>query len=179
VPDRTPLPFRLAKALKRARRQMTNAMRAELEPIQMPLHTVQILKRLVTQGQQSQLALARHIEEEPAGLSRLVAELESKGLVVRRRDPDDNRRVLVAATPAGQALVARAQPRLLAGIETVVSRLTRAEQSALCELLEKLAPDDEAGGEDAVAPSTAPPRGRARTVRPRASSPARSRSAAR
>jgi len=167
VPDRNPLPFRLAKALKRARRQITNAMRAELEPLQMPLHTVQILKRLVTEGQQSQLALARHIDQEPAGLSRLIADLESKGLVVRRRDPDDNRRVLVAATPAGQALVARAQPRLLAGIEAVSSRLTRAEQGALCDLLEKLAPDDEAAVEDAPSPAaTSAPR-RTRGARPR------------
>ena len=60
----------------------------------------------------------------------------------RRRDPNDNRRVLVTATPAGEALIARAQPAVLAGIESVVSRLTRQEQAELTRLLEKLAPAD-------------------------------------
>jgi DNA-binding MarR family transcriptional regulator len=52
--------------------------------------------------------------------------------------------VLVTATPAGEALIARTQPAVLAGIESVVSRLTRQEQAELARLLEKLAPADSA-----------------------------------
>ena len=144
VSDREPIAYRLAKVIKRARRQMSNAVREQVEPIGTTLHAVQIIKLAVAQGQLSQLELARQVEQEPAALCRLVADLESKRLVVRRRDPEDNRRVLVAATPAGEALLARAQPRVRSGLEGMIRRLTRDEQVALCELLEKLAPDDEA-----------------------------------
>ncbi len=136
--------YRLARLIKRARRQMANAVRERLEPRNTSLHTVQIMKRIVADEQLNQLELARQIELEPAALCRLVSDLEDRGLVVRRRDPDDNRRVLVAATAAGQTLLARAQPHVLAGIEAMLARLTRTEQRELTRLLEKLAPEDEA-----------------------------------
>lgn len=109
----------------------------------MSLHAVQIIKH-AAQSEQNQLELARQMELEPAALCRLVVDLETQRLVTRRRDPDDNRRVLVGGTPAGEALMARAQPAVLAAIESVVSRLTRPEQTELARLLEKLAPPDEA-----------------------------------
>ncbi len=136
--------YRLARLIKRARRQMANAVRERLEPRNTSLHTMQIMKRIVADEQLNQLELARQIELEPAALCRLVSDLEDRGLVVRRRDPDDNRRVLVAATAAGQTLLARAQPHVLAGIEAMLARLTRTEQRELTRLLEKLAPEDEA-----------------------------------
>lgn len=56
-------------------------------------------------------------------MTRTVAELESRGYVVRRQDPDDGRAVLVAAAEAGDAAVLDA-------------RATRAQLVA--ELLERL-----------------------------------------
>jgi DNA-binding MarR family transcriptional regulator len=139
----------LAQLIKRARRQIGNAIRERLEPMGTSLHTVQILRRVTTQGKLSQLDLARQIELEPAALCRRVAELDAEGLVACRRDPHDQRRVLVAATRAGAALLARAEPKAVAGIEALVSRLTRKEQTTLRRLLEKLAPDDEPSTEAA------------------------------
>jgi DNA-binding MarR family transcriptional regulator len=129
--------------IKRARRQLTNAIRDHLEPVGMSVHAVQIVKHTAAQGELNQLELARQMEMEPATLCRLVVDLETQQLITRRRDPDDNRRVLVGGTAAGEALMARAQPAVLAGIQSVVSRLTRQEQAELARLLEKLAPGDE------------------------------------
>jgi DNA-binding MarR family transcriptional regulator len=133
----------LAKLIKRARRQIGNAIRERLDPIGTSLHTVQIIRRVTEDGEANQLELARQIEMEPAALCRRVTELEAEGLVLRRRDPDDHRRVLVTATPAGVALLARAHPKAMAALEAMVSRLTLKEQSALRRLLEKLAPEDD------------------------------------
>jgi DNA-binding MarR family transcriptional regulator len=143
VSEREQSAYVLAKLIKRARRQIGNAIRERLEPIDTSLHTVQIIRRVTEDGEVNQLELARQIELEPAALCRRVTELEAEGLVVRRRDPGDHRRVLVAATPAGAALLARAHPQVVAGIEALVSRLTHKEQTALRLLLEKLAPEDE------------------------------------
>jgi MarR family transcriptional regulator, lower aerobic nicotinate degradation pathway regulator len=138
VPPREPSAYRLAKLVKRARRQMTNALRERLEPMGTSLPVIQIMKRVVEEGALNQLDLARKIELEPSALCRIVVELESRRLVVRTRDPQDNRRVLVSATPAGETLLRHAQPHMRAGLETMASRLTRAERTELCRLLEKL-----------------------------------------
>jgi DNA-binding MarR family transcriptional regulator len=142
VSEREKSAYRLALLLKRARRQLTNAMRERLEPLGTSLHTIQVLKRTTGEQELNQLELARQAEMEPAALCRLLNDMEDERLIARRRDPDDNRRVLVTATSAGEALIARTQPAVLAGIESVVSRLTRPEQTELARLLEKLAPVD-------------------------------------
>ena len=135
--------YALAQLIKRARRQITNAVRERLEPLGTSLHAVQIIRHVMEQRELNQLELARQIEVEPAALCRRMTELEAEGLVERRRDPDDHRRVLVTATSSGAALLARAQPKAVAGIEAMVSRLTDREQTTLRRLLEKLAPEDE------------------------------------
>jgi hypothetical protein len=50
--------------------------------------------------------------------------------------------VLMTATASGSALIARAQPRVLAGVNATFSRLSRAEHGELCRLLEKVGGDE-------------------------------------
>jgi DNA-binding MarR family transcriptional regulator len=145
--------YRLAHLFKRVRRQLQSRIREHLEPAGISLPTVQIIKRMAAGGSPSQLELAQDIELEPAALCRLVTELEEQRLVVRRRDPEDKRRVLVSPTRDGLALLTRTQPLVLAGINATVSRLTAAEQAQLCRLLEKLADGD--GATEARLPETA------------------------
>ncbi len=123
---------------------MSNAIRAQLEPMDVSLPVIQIIKRVTADGGLSQLELAQELELEPGALSRLLTYLEAQRLVTRRRDPGDKRRVLMAPTASGTALVARAQPRVSAGVGATFSRLTRVEQGELRRLLEKLACGDEA-----------------------------------
>lgn len=130
--------YRLAKLIKKAGRQLANAIRAELEPIGVSMPVVQLMKLAISGGDLSQIEVAEEIDLEPGALCRLLGDLEEQKLVTRRRDPDDKRRVLVAATASGSSLLSRARPRVLAGVDAMFSRLTRAEQGALCRLLEKL-----------------------------------------
>ena len=138
VPTREQFAYHLATLLKKARRQMTLAIKAELEPTGACLAAIHLLKRATAGDSLSQLELSQEIELEPAALSRLLAELEEDALVVRRRDPHDKRRVLMEATPAGLALLERTRPLVLAGVKTMTSRLDQDEQRELCRLLEKL-----------------------------------------
>lgn len=117
---------------------MANVLRAELEPIGVSLPVVQILRRIASGGDLSQLELAQELELEPGALSRLLTDLEEQRLVTRRRDPNDKRRVLMTSTAAATSLLTRAQPRMLAGLNGMFSRLTRVEQDDLRRLLEKL-----------------------------------------
>lgn len=134
--------YRLAKLVRKAWRQMSNGARMELEPFGTSLPVVQIIKRIVSGEDMSQLEVAQELELEPAALCRLVTELEAQDLVTRRRDPGDKRCVLMTATPSGVALLARTQPRVLASVEAKLSRLTGPERGELCRLLEKLTHDE-------------------------------------
>lgn len=53
------------------------------------------------------LEIAERMVERAPGITRLLDRLEAKGLVVRKRCPEDRRQVLCRITPAGLALLAR------------------------------------------------------------------------
>jgi DNA-binding MarR family transcriptional regulator len=169
VPEREQTAYRLARLIKKARRQLTNAIRAELEPIGASMPVVQLMKLVLSGGDLSQLEVSQEIELEPGALCRLLADLEEQKLVTRRRDPEDKRRVLVTATKSGSSLLERAQPRVLAGVDAMFSRLTRDEQAELCRLLENLT------RAEAAPERRAPVARRARSRRPRGMMPRRER----
>jgi DNA-binding MarR family transcriptional regulator len=54
-------------------------------------------------------ALGRRLHLDSGTLTPLLKRLAAEGLVTRRRDPKDERRLLIALTPAGAALKARAR----------------------------------------------------------------------
>lgn len=72
--------------------------------------------------------------------------LESDGFVVRLRDPDDRRGVLIQLTPRGRKLVDDAVETRLADAEEAVSSLHRSESRVLAKLLRRLIVAQEGGG---------------------------------
>lgn len=82
---------------------------------------------------------ARHVAEE-SGISRgtltgVVTTLERRGLVRRRRHPDDRRSVLVAITSSGDALMARLFPVFNAEEAKVSTDLDDAQKAQLADAL--------------------------------------------
>jgi DNA-binding MarR family transcriptional regulator len=85
---------------------------------------------------------ARHVAAE-AGISKgtltgVLTTLEGRGLLVRRVHPEDARRVLVALTPKGSALMAELFPRFNAQEAVVTAPLADADRPVLAELLRAL-----------------------------------------
>jgi DNA-binding MarR family transcriptional regulator len=72
-------------------------------------------------------------------LTAALKPLERRGLVASSADPDDMRSRLVALTPAGRSLLARAVPIWRATHNTIERSLPRPDRSRLLELLDKLA----------------------------------------
>ncbi len=64
-------------------------------------------------------------------MTTLVTHLEERGLVERRRDPDDGRGVLVSITPAGRAHLDRGRRAVAAGFSARIGRLPREDARAL------------------------------------------------
>lgn len=79
--------------------------------------------------------LARLEQVSAPSMTRTVSELESRGLIVRRVDPDDGRAIQVAVTPAGLDAI-------------LVARAARAE--VIAELLDEMTPAELAKVEAAL-----------------------------
>lgn len=77
--------------------------------------------------------LARAEEVTPATISRLVAELERAGLVVREADPRDARKQWIVATSRGQAVVVQGHARRIAPLAQATAVLTDEERKKLDE----------------------------------------------
>lgn len=120
----------------------------KLEEAGYSMTTWAVLAPLVKLGPTSQRDIAAGIGLHPAGVSRLIDDLEGEGLVRRRRDEQDRRRAFVEATPRGKAIWTAAEPLVAASLKDVLSPLSVDEQRQLRKLLRKLVMSDQILGCD-------------------------------
>lgn len=96
----------------------------------------------------TQQALAQRLAIDRTNLVGLLNELESAGLLARRRDAADRRRHIVELTEAGRETLDRAERALEAAEAEVLGALSGVERCQLYELLQRAAagqaPDCEA-----------------------------------
>jgi len=104
-----------------------------------------LLSRLGKEGDASASALAAAERIRPQAVVPTLAALQERGLIERRPDPSDGRRLLISLSPAGRTMFQGAQ---LEGDEwltkAIQDRLTPAERTTLVEalkLLERLTTD--------------------------------------
>jgi len=98
--------------------------------------------------------IALHGVMHKSTVSRAVAALEQRGLIVRRPNQDDRREELLALTHEGREIYEALAPQALAFEERFVSVLTAEEQETLVSLIDRLsgharsmAPEGEREGE--------------------------------
>ena len=107
-----------------------------------------LLSALATVNKDGPMRLAElsHLEQVSApSTTRLVAELESQGLVSRRPDPVDGRAILISVTPKGTDTVLRARSARGAMIEEMFSQLSEDEIAAITAALPALEKANDAG----------------------------------
>lgn len=97
-----------------------------------------VLDELAHRDGVSASALAATLGLDPSHLSRLVAGLERRGLVLRARDRDDARRVSLALTGAGRRAFAEQDARARAEAERMLAPLSDGEQRRLAEAMETI-----------------------------------------
>lgn len=100
-----------------------------------------LLTALVCSGPLRSGALAEHVHSDASTISRQVAALVGRGLVVRQADPGDGRATLLAATPAAQALVEDKRQHRDEQYARVLAGWSAADVRALAPLLGRLAAD--------------------------------------
>ena len=82
--------------------------------------------------------LAARTFTHQSSVSVVVTRLVARGLVARTAYPDDARRVTLALTPRGRALLRKAPQTLQSRVLASLERLSRSERKALVEGLERL-----------------------------------------
>ena len=95
----------LASALRLAVMRLARRMRAERPDSDLSLTQLSALAVLERHGPLTPRELAAAERIRPPSMTRVVAALEAAGLVARTDHPTDGRQVLLAASPAGTALL--------------------------------------------------------------------------
>ncbi|MES2664665.1 MAG: MarR family transcriptional regulator [Pseudomonadota bacterium] len=97
-----------------------------------------VLARLVQLGPLSQNLLGRETAMDAATVKGVVDRLIRLGLATTTPDPEDRRRLTVALTDAGAALVSARIPTALAISDDTLGPLNEAERKTLLALLSRL-----------------------------------------
>jgi DNA-binding MarR family transcriptional regulator len=107
----------------------------------------------------SPTTIAERLIVTTASVTSLIDTLERRGLVERHPDPDDRRKLLVALTDDGRALVDQFLPEVVALQTAAMSELSEPQRQQLLRLLSMVRSGIAGIDADAVV-RDAPPRGR-------------------
>jgi len=100
---------------------------------------VDTLDQVAATGESTMSAIAAGLRVERSSATRAVSRLVDKGLVVKRRDPNDARVTLVSFTAPGVAVQAEARARRTAMAARLLARFDEADQATIGRLLPELA----------------------------------------
>jgi MarR family transcriptional regulator, lower aerobic nicotinate degradation pathway regulator len=126
--------FLLAKLGKVCIRRFT----AALMPSGLKPNHAHALMQLRDNRPMTQHALGEALEMDPSNLVALLNDLESEGLAVRRRDPEDRRRHIVDISESGAARLAEAERTLATAEEQLLTGLDEEEREQLQKLVARV-----------------------------------------
>ena len=128
----------LTRLISKTRRALYLAAARELGSRGEEMSSWIVAARLMERRAASQKDLADITGQHPAGISRLLDEMDRRGLTARAPDPLDQRRRLVTLTPAGRRWHRQLEPIVLRATESVLGILGLTEQHQLRTLLRRL-----------------------------------------
>ncbi len=124
--------------MMRAVAAVTDRMHGHLGEEGITVSQFGVLEALFHLGPLCQRDIGDKILKTSGNITVVIDNLERRGLVVREKDPDDRRRMIVSLTEAGFSLIRRIFPRHARIAESVFLVLESEELEKLGMLLEKL-----------------------------------------
>jgi DNA-binding MarR family transcriptional regulator len=109
-----------------------------------------VMQHVAREGKALPSAIARAIDLKQATVTVLVNQLEEAGLVTRRRDTEDRRRVWVEMTDAGRTRLQQSPDLLQTRFKQAFENLDEWEQAMIIATLERVASMLDAGELDAA-----------------------------
>jgi DNA-binding MarR family transcriptional regulator len=132
---------RVLWALGRAGQQSQRLVRQHMAAADVRTQHYHVLASLADDGEAAQATLADRIGFDRSDLVTLLDELEELEYVVRRTDPGDRRRKIVAITAAGEKQLVAMDQLIFAAESELLEPLTAAERKTLLRLLDRLTGD--------------------------------------
>jgi MarR family transcriptional regulator, organic hydroperoxide resistance regulator len=111
----------LGYLVRYAHRAFVKALANELVPFRISTSEWAVFRVLWAKEGYSQVELARRMRVEKASLTGVLNGMERRGLLVRKRDASDRRRVILTLTPHGRSL----KRRVLSCAAAINRRATR------------------------------------------------------
>ncbi len=99
---------------------------------------IQTVKAVEEKGRVSITELARGLGVSAPSASAMVDRLVDKGVLTRRRDPGDRRRVVVEARPEAVVMLRKVEAKILATFEDLVERIGPEAARMWCEVLDRV-----------------------------------------
>jgi DNA-binding MarR family transcriptional regulator len=143
-----PLTSRLGYLLKHAQLNFSESGARALESLNITGRQLAVLVVLDAGEPLSQLEAAKELGVDRTTMVGLVDELEEKGLVQRRRSPDDRRKNIVELTPHGKETLAEGERRHQETEKAFLADLTPIEAELFVRILKQLAAGAEATPDD-------------------------------
>jgi len=135
-----PLAHRALESLLRAEANVRRRLSSDLEREGLSATGFSVLVVLMTAGGELELRdLRARLRTSKANATEVVNTLEGRGLVVRRRLPEDRRAATVLLTDQGGELVDRLFPEHTQRVAAAFSVLDEHEKRSLAEICRKLA----------------------------------------
>ena len=124
--------------LRRAHQRHSAIFQATIGDAQLTPLQFAALMKLADLGEASQNHLGRLTAMDAATMQGVIKRLIARGLIGRRPDPGDRRRLLLTLTQDGAAIAAEAAARGLTISELTLDPLTAAERETFLRLLAKM-----------------------------------------
>ncbi|HET6876963.1 MAG TPA: MarR family transcriptional regulator [Jatrophihabitans sp.] len=135
----------LASLLRPSLLRLTRLVRNQRVDMSVTLTQLSAMATLSKYGPMSAGELAGFERVQPPSMTKVLANLEERGLVQRTQHPTDRRQVIIAITPAGIALLDSERRSRDAWLSRGLASLTPEERSLLQQvvpILDKLAEHD-------------------------------------
>lgn len=129
--------FRMGILLGRTAALKDRLLDRHLLPLGITAAQLKVL-RIICRGDDTAVALCRHLSIHSAAMTRILDRLELKGLIVRARDDKDRRQVRLALTDKGQALSLMLPTKEADAMNELTAALTSEEVLRLESLLQRV-----------------------------------------
>lgn len=123
----------VSAVMRTVRREMRRGRPAEL-----PMQQFRALRVVEKHPGASLLTVANHLDLTPASASKLVDALVRDGLVTRVDSPEDRRKVVLNATPAGRLALEVARKAALGRLADLLAKLSERDRSTVIRAMDIL-----------------------------------------
>lgn len=124
--------------LMRATESLNNRLNRHLSDVNLTVSQFGALEVLLHLGPLNQRMIGEKLLKSGGNITMVIDNLEKQGYVIRKKDPDDRRAVLIHLTPEGKRFIEAFFPKHLQKIKEEFSVLSEEEKKTLADICKKL-----------------------------------------